>query len=109
MLLPTIPAPITTTLARVGRLLTRIPPPSLTPDHSIARKSTRARELLASADSSQNLLHVGAHHSNAEPRDDRPDQQAAQSATGADHRHVDLGAPCRRGLKPVAPLATGRP
>src|SRR5437588_3301368 len=41
MLLPTMPAPITTTLARSGRLVTRIPPPSLTPDHSIARSLRR--------------------------------------------------------------------
>src|SRR5207302_11139197 len=37
MLLPTMTAPSTPTLARSGRLVTRIPPPSLTPDHSITR------------------------------------------------------------------------
>src|SRR5438445_1174962 len=109
MLLPTIPAPITTTLAVAGRPVTRIPPPSLTPAHSITRKRARRNPSETSANARQHLLHIGAEDSTAEPGDQRADQHAARPASGPQHRDLDIGASARGRRQPVPPLAPGRP
>src|SRR2546426_7004651 len=108
MLLPTIPAPMTTTLACAGRLLTRIPSSvfvvgSQHSDDDEIRKGPR------SADPREHLLHVGAEDPTAEPGDERPDHQAARPAAGPDHGDLNLGASGRGWPEPVAPLASRRP
>src|ERR1700674_1021182 len=108
MLLPTIPAPITTTLACVGRLLTGIPSYIFVAgsQHSDEDES---RKGLRSANAGQPLLHIGAEESNPEPADKQADKHAARSLARPHDGDVYLGASRRGRLKPVAPLTAGCP
>src|SRR5256885_10659368 len=85
ILLPTIPAPMTTTLAWAGRPATRIPSSVFNAgsQHSEENVETKPSRL-TSAHARQHLLHIGAEDSTAEAADQSTDEHAARSAAGAD-------------------------
>src|ERR1700682_332533 len=109
MLLPTIPAPITTTLACVGRPLTRIPSFAFAAGSQHSEEQDATKHPRPSANPGEHLLHVRAEYPGAQSTDQCPNQPAAEAAAVSDHRDVDLGLSGRARLKPVPPLAARRP
>src|ERR1700737_4260957 len=109
MPLPTIPAPITTTLACVGRPLTRIPSFAFAAGSQHSEEQDAIKQPRPSANPGEHLLHVRAEYPGAEPTDQCPKQPAAEAAAVADHRDVDLGPSGRARLKPAPPHAARRP
>src|SRR6202165_6049046 len=115
MLLPTIPAPITTTRARAGRPATRIPSSVIVAgsqhtegDHAI-RTPRDENTALLSASSGEHLLELRSENPHAEPGHAQPEQPPAESAAGAGHRDVDQGAAGRSRPYLIVPAAAGRP